>query len=192
MIHPIEAESYRMLEGRVDLSHLGPRSRAVVERVIHASADPEYAASMRVDDAAVDAGVQAVRAGAPVLCDVEMVRHGIHGIHAECHLPATGGDADSTRSALGMRAAAARHPAGAIVVVGCAPTALDAVVDLAERGVFTPALVVGLPVGFVGAAESKEALAANRHAVPWLIVRGRMGGSAMTAAAVNALARAGI
>jgi len=187
VIHPIEAESHRILGARVDLSHLGPGSRAVVERVIHASADPEYATSMRVDDAVVDAGVCAVRAGAPVVCDVEMVQHGIHGIHVECHLPETGGDAGTTRSALGMRAAAACHPAGAIVVVGCAPTALDEVVGLAECGAFAPALVVGLPVGFVGAAESKARLHAS--GVPALSNVGEKGGSAVAAAAVNALVR---
>jgi precorrin-8X/cobalt-precorrin-8 methylmutase len=187
MIHPIEAESYRILESRIDLSHLGPASRAVVERVVHASADPEYATSMRLDDAAVDAGVHAVRAGAPVVCDVEMVRHGIHGIDAECHLPATGSDADATRSALGMRAAAARHPPGAIAVVGCAPTALDEVLDLAERGAFAPVLVVGLPVGFVGAAESKARLRAS--GLPAISNVGEKGGSAVAAAAVNALVR---
>jgi precorrin-8X/cobalt-precorrin-8 methylmutase len=187
VIHPIEAESFRILEARVDLSHLGPASRAVVERVIHASADLEYATSMRVDDAAVDVGVRAVRAGAPVLCDVEMVRQGIHGIDAECHLPATGDAAGTTRSALGMRAAAARHPAGPIVVVGCAPTALDEAVGLAERGAFAPALVVGLPVGFVGARESKARLRAS--GLPAISNFGEKGGSAVAAAAVNALVR---
>ncbi|HYV59822.1 MAG TPA: precorrin-8X methylmutase [Acidimicrobiia bacterium] len=187
MIHPIEAESYRILEGRVDLSHLGPRSRAVVERVIHASADPEYATTMCVGDDAVEAGVRAVRAGAPVLCDVEMVRHGVHGIETECHLPATGDDPDTTRAALGMRAAAARHPAGAIVVVGCAPTALDEVVDVAEQGAFAPALVIGLPVGFVGAAESKARLRAS--GLPAISNAGEKGGSAVAAAAVNVLVR---
>ena len=187
MIHPIETESYRILGTRVDLSRYGPASRTVVERVIHASADPEYATSMRLDDDAVDAGVRAVRTGAPLLCDVEMLRHGIHGIEAECHLPATGGDDEATRSALGMRTAAGLHPAGAIVVVGCAPTALDEVVDLAERGAFAPALVVGLPVGFVGAAESKMRLRAS--GLPAISNVGEKGGSAVAAAAVNALAR---
>ena len=187
MIHPIEAESYRILETRVDLSHLGPRSRAVAERVIHASADPEYSTSMRLDETAVAAGVRALRAAAPVLCDVEMVRHGIHGIDAECHLPTTGGGGEATRSALGMRTAARGHPAGAIVVVGCAPTALDEVVDLAERGAFAPALVVGLPVGFVGAAESKARLRAS--GLPAISNVGEKGGSAVAAAAVNALVR---
>jgi precorrin-8X/cobalt-precorrin-8 methylmutase len=187
VIHPIEAESYRILETRVDLSHLDPGPRAVVERVIHASADPEYAASMVVDVAAVDAGVHALSVGAPVLCDVEMVRLGISGIQAECHLPETGGDVETTRSALGMRTAAAEHPTGAVVVVGCAPTALDEVLDLATRGEFEPALVIGLPVGFVGAAESKARLRAGGS--PSISNIGEKGGSAVAAAAVNALAR---
>jgi precorrin isomerase len=187
MIHPIEAESYRILETRVDLSHFGTASRAVVERVIHASADLEYAESMILDESALDAGVRAIAAGAPVLCDVEMVRHGIHGMDAECHLRKTGGDAQVTRSALGMRAAAARHPAGAIVAVGCAPTALEEVVDLAAGGAFAPALVVGMPVGFVGAAESKARLRAS--GLPAISNVGEKGGSAVVAAAVNALVR---
>ena len=163
MIHPIEMESYRILETRVELSHLDPGPRAVVERVIHASADPEYATSTVVDIAAVDAGVRALRTGAPVLCDVEMVRSGIRGVATECLLAGNApADPDGpTRAALGMRAAAAEHPTGAVVVVGCAPTALDEALDLAARGVFEPALVIGMPVGFVGAAESKARLRAG-------------------------------
>jgi precorrin-8X/cobalt-precorrin-8 methylmutase len=189
VIHPIEAESYRILETRVELSHLDPGPRAVVERVIHASADPEYAASTVVDVGAVDAGVHALRAGAPVLCDVEMVRSGIRGVATECLL-ADNASADPdgpTRAALGMRAAAARHPTGAVVVVGCAPTALDELLDLATRGEFAPALVVALPVGFVGAAESKTRLRASGLSAISNI--GEKGGSAVAAAAVNALVR---
>ncbi len=193
MIHPIEAESYRILETRVDLSHLGPGARAVVERVIHASADPEFATSMVVGDTAVDAGVRALQAGGPVLCDVEMVRHGISGVPAECHLADGAYDCEEpgqsapTRAAFGMRAAAAAHPTGAIVVVGCAPTALVEVVELAGSGAFDPALVVGLPVGFVGAAESKARLRAS--GLPAISNVGEKGGSAVAAAAVNALVR---
>lgn len=189
MIHPIETESYRILETRVDLSHLDPGPRAVVERVIHASADMEYATSMVVDDTAVDAGVRALCAGAPVVCDVEMVRHGIRGAAAECclrdHAPTD--EREQTRAALGMRVAAARHPAGAIVVVGCAPTALDEVLALATRGEFDPALVIGMPVGFVGAAESKARLRAS--GLPAISNVGEKGGSAVAAAAANALVR---
>ena len=189
MIHPIEMESYRILETRVDLSHLDPGPRAVVERVIHASADPEYASSTVVDTAAVDAGVRALRADAPVLCDVEMVRSGIRGVATECLLAGNASaDPDGpTRAALGMRAAAARHPDGAIVVVGCAPTALDEVLALATRGEFAPALVIGMPVGFVGAAESKARL--RTSGLPAISNVGEKGGSAVAAAAVNALVR---
>jgi precorrin-8X/cobalt-precorrin-8 methylmutase len=187
VIHPIETESYRILETRVDLSHLDPGPRAVVERVIHASADPEYASSTVVDVAAVDAGVHALRAGAPVLCDVEMVRSGIHGVATECCLADNAyADPDGpTRAALGMRAAAARHPTGTVVVVGCAPTALDEVLDFTTRGEFEPALVIGLPVGFVGAAASKARLRAS--GLPAISNVGEKGGSAVAAAAVNAL-----
>jgi precorrin-8X/cobalt-precorrin-8 methylmutase len=189
VIHPIETESYRILETRVDLSHLDPGPRAVVERVIHASADPEYATSMVVDVAAVDAGVHAVRSGAPVLCDVEMVRSGIRGVATECLLANNlYADPDGpTRAALGMRTAAAEHPTGAVVVVGCAPTALEEVLDLATRGELEPALVIGLPVGFVGASESKARLRAS--GLPSISNIGEKGGSAVAAAAVNALAR---
>ena len=163
MIHPIEMESYRILETRVDLSHLGSRSRAVVERVIHASADHRVVDDHRRRVLRVGAGVQAVRAGAPVVCDVEMVRSGIHGVATECCLAdnASADPGGPTRAALGMRAAAGAHPTGAIVVVGCAPTALEEALDLAAGGVFEPALVIGMPVGFVGAAESKARLRAS-------------------------------
>jgi precorrin isomerase len=143
---------------------------------------------MVVDAAAVDAGVRALRTGSPILCDVEMVRCGIRGATSECHL----GGADEaggarTRAALGMRAAAARHATGAIVVVGCAPTALVEVLDLVRAGAFEPAVVVGMPVGFVGAAESKDRLRAS--GVPAITNTGEKGGSAVAAAAVNALIR---
>lgn len=187
MIHPIEAQSYRILEARVDLSHLEPGPRVVVERVIHASADLEYATSMVIDDAAVATGVNALQAGAPVVCDVEMVRNGIRGVDAECYLADGACERAPTRTARGMRAAAARHPNGVVVVVGCAPTALVEVLHLARSGTFQPALVVGLPVGFVGAADSKTRLRAS--GLPAITNVGDKGGSAVAAAAVNALVR---
>ena len=184
-IHPIEAESYRILHQRVDLSRFGPGAAAVVARVIHASADLEYAESMVVDEAAVEAGVRVLAAGGPVVVDVEMVRHGIPGVDTHCYLGEAGAVAEPglTRSAAGMRLAAERHPDGALVVVGCAPTALAEVVRLG----WSPALVIGLPVGFVGAAEAKEALRAS--GLPSISNAGEKGGSAVAAAAVNALVR---
>lgn len=182
-VHPIEAESYRVLHERVDLSRFGPGAAAVVARVIHASADLEYAETMVVDEAVVEAGVRAIAAGAPVVTDVEMVRCGITGVPAQCYLAEVDGQADVTRSAAAIRVAADRHPVGAVVVVGCAPTALAEVVRLP----WSPALVIGLPVGFVGAAESKEALRGSR--LPSISNVGEKGGSAVAAAALNALVR---
>ena len=185
-VHPIEEESYRILAGRVDLSGFGPLAAAVVARVVHASADVEYASTLVLDEATLEAGVAALAAGAPVVVDVEMVRHGITGVAARCWLPPAA-PAGLTRSAAGMREAAAAHPSGAVVVVGCAPTALDEVVRLHDAGRFSPALVIGLPVGFVGAAEAKEHLRAS--GLPAVSNAGEKGGSAVAAAALNALAR---
>ena len=181
-VHPIEAESYRILGDRVDLSHLEPGPRAVVERVIHASADLEYASTMRFDPGAVEAALGALRAGAHVVTDVEMVRAGIPG--ALCYLPADAvGSEATTRSAAGIRIAAQRHPKGAVVVIGCAPTALLEAVELP----WEPAVIVGLPVGFVGAVESKAQARASRHRTITNV--GEKGGSAAAVAAVNALRR---
>jgi precorrin-8X/cobalt-precorrin-8 methylmutase len=196
-VHPIEAESYRRLADRVDLSGLSEGCRAVVARAIHATADLDYAHTMVVTEEAVGTGVAALAGGAPVVVDVEMVRQGLSpGLRARarCGLapagstgapPPDGGP--PTRSARGIRAAAAEHPDGAVVVVGCAPTALAEVVSLTRAGTLTPALVVGVPVGFVGAAEAKEALRAT--GCPAISNIGDKGGSALAAAIVNALAR---
>lgn len=192
-VHPIEAESYRIMAERVDLSSLGPLSRAVTERVIHASADLDYAASLVLDEPVLTAAVEALRRGAAVVADVEMVAAGITSVPVRCYLgevPVGGGSGEGapTRSAAAMRMAAAEHPRGAVFVVGCAPTALVELVDLARAGRVEPALVVGLPVGFVGAAESKQALRAS--GLPAVSNVGEKGGSAAAAAAVNALVRA--
>ena len=192
-VHPIEAESYRILEARVDLSGWPPGPRAVVARVVHATADVDFAATMVAGEDAVAAGVAALRAGAVVVTDVEMTRSAITGVPAVCYLAEAGADAGPgagdglTRSAAAMRRAAARHPAGAVFAVGCAPTALAELVRLATAGVVAPALVVGLPVGFVGAAEAKEALL--RSGLAAVANRGEKGGSAAAGAAVNALVR---
>ena len=186
-VHPIEAESYRILAERVDLRRFGPLGREVVARVIHATADVSWAESMVVEEEAVAAGVEALRSGAPVLTDVEMVRHGIVGVEARCYLPGPTSADGVTRSALGMRLAAAEHPRGAVVVVGCAPTALEEILELAAAGNLVPALVVGMPVGFVGAAAAKEALRAS--GLPTVSNVGERGGSSAAAAAVNAMVR---
>ena len=144
----------------------------------------------------------ALAAGAPILCDAEMVAHGI----TRARLPArnevicTLNDPRTTALAASnatTRSAAALdlwrdRLAGAVVAIGNAPTALFRLLEMLDAGAPKPAAILGIPVGFVGAAESKAALAENPRGVPFLIVRGRMGGSAMTAAAVNALARPGL
>ena len=194
-VHPIEAESYRILAERVDLDRWPPCSRAVVARVIHAAADVGYADTLVVDEAACVAGVEALRAGAPVVSDVEMVavaskRAGTVSLLAEGRERAERDRAtepDLTISAAAMRVAADRWPAGAVVAVGNAPTALAEVIALAAAGRFSPALVIGLPVGFVGAAEAKAALRAS--GLPAISNVGERGGSAVAAAALNALWR---
>lgn len=196
-VHPIESESYRILHERIDLSGLPPQVAAVTARVIHASADLEFAQLMVLDDASVSAGVDAVRAGAPVVCDVQMVRSGITSVATTCLLDEAkaGPDGIPTRSADAITRAAARWPDGAVFVIGCAPTALFELVRLVECGALRPALVIGMPVGFVGAAEAKEALrriAPDRphdrpvHAISTV---GEKGGSAVASAAFNAIVR---
>jgi precorrin-8X/cobalt-precorrin-8 methylmutase len=182
--HPIEVESYRIMAERVDLSSWPLPARAVVARMIHASADLDFATSARLTDGAVGAGVAAVRAGAPVVCDGHMVRVGVTGVDAVCLLDEVPtAPPGSTRAAAAFELAAGRHPDGAIFVVGNAPTALVALLAMQVR----PALVVGLPVGFVGAAESKAALLAS--GLPCITNVGEKGGSAVAAAAVNAIVR---
>jgi precorrin-8X/cobalt-precorrin-8 methylmutase len=186
-VHPIEAESYRILRARVDLSHLPALTRAVTERVVHASADLEYADTLLADEASLRAGRDALLAGAPLVCDTRMVAGGITQREATVPLldPRTAelaARAGITRTAAAMRLATGETAPGAVWVVGNAPTALF---ELLERPPRDPALIVGLPVGFVGAADAKAALAAS--GLPYVANRGEKGGSAVAAAAVNAL-----
>jgi precorrin-8X/cobalt-precorrin-8 methylmutase len=185
-VHPIEAESYRILRGMVDLSHLGPLSRAVAERVIHASADLGYAESLVLEEAALECGISALQRDAPIVTDVGMVASGITSRETLCFVSDPRAQALSeelgiTRSAAGFRLAADEARERAIWVVGNAPTAL---VELLELDV-APSLVIGLPVGFVGAAESKDALL--HSGLPAVANRGPKGGSAVATAALNAL-----
>lgn len=185
-VHPIEVESYRILRERVDLRHLPPLSRAVTERVVHASADPSYVTDLVCDEAALAGGLAALRSGAAVVADVAMVAAGITGRATVCPVAEAGTaalarDAGVTRSAAAVRIALDRVGPGAVWVIGCAPTALTELLTLDAR----PALVVGLPVGFVGAAESKAALRVS--GLPGISNRGEKGGSAVAAAALNAL-----
>ncbi|MHB1930792.1 MAG: precorrin-8X methylmutase [Acidimicrobiales bacterium] len=186
-VHPIEAESYRILGERMDLSSLPPLTRAVTARVAHATADVDLAASLVADEEDLAAGVAALAAGGPVVADVEMVRAGLTAVAARCFLAGAAAADAVTRSAAAIRRAAGAVPDGGVWVVGCAPTALEELVSLAAAGAVRPALVIGLPVGFVGAAESKARLLAS--GLPSLSNVGEKGGSAAAAGACNALAR---
>jgi precorrin-8X/cobalt-precorrin-8 methylmutase len=186
-VHSIEAESYRILRELVDLSCFGPLGRAVAERVIHASADLEYAESMAVDEAALEKGPRSP----PSRCsDSNGRRDGRRGYHrpedhcyvSDARTRELSEELNITRSAAGFRLAAQEVGTGAVWVVGNAPTALFELLDLPD---VEPALVVGLPVGFVGAAESKEKLL--QSGLPAITNRGPKGGSAVAAAALNAL-----
>jgi precorrin-8X/cobalt-precorrin-8 methylmutase len=186
-VHPIEAESYRILRRLVDLSRFGPLGQAVAERVIHASADLEYAETLVLVEMALVGGLEALRRGTLVVTDVGMVAAGITAQEAHCYVSdgracELSEELNITRSAAGFRIAAQEVGTGAIWVVGNAPTALFELLDLPD---VEPALVIGLPVGFVGAAESKEKLL--QSGLPAITNRGPKGGSAVAAAALNAL-----
>lgn len=189
--HPIEAESYRILRSQVDTTALPPLSRAVTERLIHTSADLDYAADLVCDEDALRAGARALADGAALVVDVRMLAAGITTREAVVALdlaPATGtgGTPDNlTRSAAGIRAAAQQHPDGAVWAIGNAPTALRELIRLSANGVLCPVLVIGLPVGFVDAAAAKTELRAA--GLPGLSNRSPKGGTAVAAAAVNAL-----
>jgi len=180
-VHAIEQESFAILRSRVDLSHLGPLTRAVIERIIHSSADLSYVDDVRTDEEALQAGRAALLAGAPVVADVQMVAAGITTRDVVCHVRQAKVADGLTRSAMAVRMAYDEVGPGAVWVVGCAPTALFELIDLGVE----PALVVGLPVGFVGAAESKQAL--RDSGLPAVSNISEKGGSAVAAAALNAL-----
>lgn len=195
----IYRRSFAIIRREADLSHfVGEEERAAV-RIIHACGSVETVADIVFSAGAVVAGIAALEAGAPILCDSKMVANGITrarlpaGNEVVCTLddpsvPALAARMGTTRTAAAMELWRDRL-GGAVVAIGNAPTALFRLLELLDEGVAPPACVVGMPVGFVGAAESKEALIADGR-VPCLCIRGRKGGSAMTAAAINALASA--
>jgi precorrin-8X/cobalt-precorrin-8 methylmutase len=198
----IYQRSFAIIRAEADLSAFAADEAEVAVRMIHACGQVEAARHIGFGHDVVAAARGALAAGAPILCDAEMVAHGITRARLPAsnevvctlrdpRVPALAEKLGTTRSAAALELWGDRL-AGAIVAIGNAPTALFRLLELIDAGGPRPAAILGIPVGFVGAAESKEALAADRHGVPFLIVRGRIGGSAMTAAAVNALARAGL
>ena len=187
--HPLEQESYRILRSRLDLSRLPPLSRAVTERIIHATADFDWATDLVTDEAALERGVAAIAVGAPVVADAAMVAAGIGDYPVICkagdsltaRLARTAG---ITMSAAGARLGFGEAGPGAVWLVGCAPTALTEVIAREVQ----PAVVIGVPVGFVGAVESKDALRASN--LPSLSNVSEKGGPAVAVAAFTALLRA--
>jgi precorrin-8X/cobalt-precorrin-8 methylmutase len=198
----IYERSFAIIRAEADLSRFSADEAEVAVRMIHACGQADVAAHIVFGDNLVAAARGALAAGAPIFCDAEMVAHGI----TRARLPARNDVIctlnDPRTAALAAKNVTTRSAAaldlwldrlgGAVVAIGNAPTALFRLLDLLDAGAPKPAAILGIPVGFVGAAESKAALTDNPRGVPFLIVRGRIGGSAMTAAAVNALARPGI
>jgi precorrin-8X/cobalt-precorrin-8 methylmutase len=191
----IYRRSFEMIRAEADFSGLPPDAEEVATRIIHACGMPEIAGELRISADFVSAAKQALAAGRPVLVDAEMVRHGI--IDRQLNVVCTLNDPQARSIGLATgttRSAAAvelwrSHLAGAVAVIGNAPTALFALLEMIDAGAPKPAVIIGFPVGFVGAAESKDELHANPRGIPYATVLGRRGGSAMAASVVNALMR---
>ncbi|MBW4472491.1 MAG: precorrin-8X methylmutase [Stenomitos rutilans HA7619-LM2] len=195
----IYQHSFAIIRAEANLSHLPAALETVAVRLIHSCGMTDIVQDLAFSLNAAEAGRSALRNGAPILCDAQMVANGV----TRKRLPAnnvvlcTLNDPQVTTIAQQIqntRSAAALelwkpHLAGAIVAIGNAPTALFRLLELLDEGASKPALILGFPVGFVGAAESKAALAKDSRDVPFLTLQGRRGGSAMAAAAVNALAK---
>jgi precorrin-8X/cobalt-precorrin-8 methylmutase len=193
----IYRRSFAIIRAESNLARFTPAEEPVVVRMVHACGLVELADDVEMSPDFAEAARTALRSGAPVLCDSKMVANGITKARLpasnpivctldDARVPAIAAGIGNTQSAAAMELWRAQL-AGSIVAIGNAPTALFRLLEMLDAGAPRPAAVIGLPVGFVGAAESKDALAADRR-VPYLIVRGRKGGSAMAVAAVNALA----
>jgi precorrin-8X/cobalt-precorrin-8 methylmutase len=195
----IESESFRIIDEEAGAHGWSEAEWPIVRRAVHTSADFEYVRSMVISDDALAKAIEALRSGAGIVTDTTMALSGISktrlapfGCRVSCHVA----DADVaelallegiTRSIAAMRKAAC-NPDNRIFVIGNAPTALFELLRLTAEGTLRPALIIGLPVGFVGAEESKNALAAADHGIPFITNIGRKGGSNVAAAVVNALA----
>lgn len=175
---------------RVDLSGWPDGARQVVARMIHATADESFASSTRIGADAVEGALAALRRGATLVCDTRMVMAGMPRLPMRCcyldRVPEA--PPGRTRSAAGIELAARENPDGALWVIGNAPTALTRLLELYADGAVRPAAVIGLPVGYVGAAEAKSALWDSRLQPLAITNVGYRGGSPVAAAAVNALA----
>ena len=198
----IYEKSFAIIRAEADLSRFSEAEADVAVRMIHAAGLVEAAAHFVFSPDFVTSARAALQTGAPIFCDAEMVARGVTAARLPanndviCTLrdprtPEIAKEIDNTRSAAAIRLWLERM-AGSGVAIGNAPTALFYLLELLRDGAPKPAAILGMPVGFVGAAESKDALADNSYGVPFAIVRGRLGGSAMTAAALNSLAGPGV
>jgi precorrin-8X/cobalt-precorrin-8 methylmutase len=193
----IYERSFAIIRAEADLARFSPEEERVVVRIIHASGMVEIAKDIVFSPGVVAAARDALKSGAPILCDSKMVANGVTRARLPRHndVICTLDDprfADLARDIGNTRTAAAmelwrERLAGAVVAIGNAPTALFRLLEMLDAGAPKPAAIIGMPVGFVGAAESKEALTADGR-VPFITIRGRKGGSAMAVAALNALA----
>jgi precorrin-8X/cobalt-precorrin-8 methylmutase len=195
--HSIYRESFAIIRDEADLSRIPPDLEALAVRVAHACGMPDVIEDLQFSPGAGRAGREALAAGAPIFCDGRMSAEGITRARlpannpvictlADPEVPALAKQIGNTRTAAALELWRPRLE-GALVVIGNAPTALFRLLELLDEGVAKPALILGFPVGFVGAVESKEALADDSRGVPFVTLHGRRGGSAMAAAAVNAL-----
>jgi precorrin-8X/cobalt-precorrin-8 methylmutase len=193
----IYKNSFAIIRAESDLARFDATEERVAVRIIHACGMTDIVSDIAMSSTFAHDARAALRNGAPVLCDANMVAHGItrkrlpRNNEVICTLTdpsvaALAAEMKNTRSAAALELWRP-HLEGAVVAIGNAPTSLFHLLDMLDRGAPRPAAVIGVPVGFVGAAESKEALALQKL-VPFLVVRGRRGGSAMAVAAVNALA----
>ncbi|WP_414471041.1 precorrin-8X methylmutase [Microvirga sp. M2] len=193
----IYRRSFAIIRSEADLSRFSGTAERVVVRMIHACGMTDLPADVGLSSDFAETAEKALKRGAPILCDAKMVANGITRSRLPAdnavictlddpRVPAMATDLGNTRSAAAMELWR-EHLEGSVVVVGNAPTALFRLLEMLDAGAPKPAAVIGIPVGFIGAAESKDALARDGR-VPYLVVHGRRGGSAMAAAAVNALA----
>jgi precorrin-8X/cobalt-precorrin-8 methylmutase len=193
----IYRQSFAIIRAEADLARFSAEEEPVAVRIIHACGQVEAARDLAFSPGAAQAARAALQRGAPILCDSQMVASGVTRARlpadnqvictlADVRVPELAAERENTRSAVAVELWKP-HIEGSLVAIGNAPTALFHLLDLIEAGWPKPAAIIGMPVGFVGAIESKEALIADGR-VPYLVIRGRRGGSAMTAATINALA----
>lgn len=195
----IEKESFRQIRALTTLDHLSIEAQQVVMRVVHSVGIPAVASQVQLSEHACQSGIEALKAGAPILCDVEMVKQGItkRMIKTQplCFLNDAGvasrAKASGETRTMAALTAWLPHLAGSVVVIGNAPTALFRLLEMIAQGAPKPALIIGMPVGFVGAAESKKALWDCHHqlGIECITLLGREGGSAVSSASCNALLR---